>query len=1110
MGGPPTRSILMLALALGAGSASAATSDWDTSLPRGQTRLIEFETDEGTWMSVAPSPNGDWVVFDLLAHVYRVPMSGGEAECLTQDTGVAVNYHPRYSPDGSLVAFISDRGGQDNLWVMNADGSEPRLVWREMDARHSQPVWMPGGESLIVRRKQFKSRPHWERENGLWQVSLDGGESVQLVDDEVPGASWPSISADGRFLYFHVFLGEDLPAGHASTLDGYWQLRRLELASGQTVILTPGVADQQSRSSSGGAFAPEISPDGRWLAFGRQIPDGTLRYREHEFGPRTALWLRDLETGSERLLMDPVEKDVTEGEGALRVLPGYGWTGDGRAIVTSQGGRIRRVDLETGRVTTIPFMAKVKREISEMAKARLESSDGEFTVRFVRWPTLSSRQTQLAFEALGKVWIRTALSGEVRRLTTDDFGEVFESAPSWSPEGRWIVFVTTEGRGGGHVWKFDTTGLTAPVRLTSSPGDYVNPVWSPDGRSVVVARGTGATARDRGMIYNGWFDLVRILASGGEQSLLATLSGSEWDLWDAERRQMPRVSFDNRGRVFFLERALVEEEDNEVLVSHLVSVDGEGSDRQIHLRFRDADEAVVSPDGRRVLYQEGDNIYLTALPGGSVDEPPTVDRRQAEWPVEVLTSAGGLFPRWVDSETVEYGMGRMHFLHSTERGREASVELVVRGERPDPERRVAIANARIITLGAQGVIEKGSILVQGRRILCVGECGVQGADWVIDATGRTVMPGLIDAHVHNNWLHRGVLPPTNMEAASYLAMGVTTVMDPSAWSQNVFPAAELIEAGEMLGPRTFSTGDPLFRGDGDRHNRIESPEDAATEIDRLVAWGATAIKQYNQPRREQRQWIAEAARARSLMLTGEGGDLAFTLGLIMDGQTGWEHPLPYAPTYSDVARFFGSAGATYSATLGVGGPGPWNEEFFLGNWPPSGSSRLRGLIPWRQLGPASRRVIDRPDSDYSFPLIAESIKDILEAGGNSALGSHGQQHGIAPHWEIWMLAEALGPVGALEVATMGGARFLGVDQDLGSLEKGKLADLIVLASNPLQDIRDTADIDLVMKAGTVWHARDLVEAWPTPGVPSQFILEDDVLGQGSRSVDQWDKQEGPP
>jgi imidazolonepropionase-like amidohydrolase len=879
---------------------------------------------------------------------------------------------------------------------------------------------------------------------------------------------------------------------------------------GQSVILTPGISDQQSRASSGGAFAPEVSPDGRWLAFARQVPDGTLEYREHSFGPRTALWLRDLETGSERLLMDPIEKDSSEGEGALRVLPGYGWAPAGDALLVSQGGRLRRVELDTGRVTTLPFEAEVRREISEMARGRVEVSGEPFAARFIRWPSLSPPRTQLAFEAVGRIWIRTALSGAIRRLTPGDFGDAFELAPSWSPDGRWIAFVTSENRGGGHVWKVDTTGLARPVRLTASPGDYANPVWSADGRSVVVARGAGATARDRGMIFNAWFDLVRFPASGGNPTVLAATSGSDWDLWDVERRQLPRTSFDERGRMFFLDRVLEKQEDQqEVLISHLVSVAADGTDRRVHLRFPDADEAAVSPDGRRVLYQEADNIYLTALPGSSVEEPPLVDRRGSAWPSEVLTTGGGLFPRWLDNETVEYGMGRQHFLRRLAGGQTEGQELTVEIRPPLPEGRVAIANARLITSGKQGVIEKGSLLVQGRRILCVGECGVQGADWVIDATGRTVIPGLIDAHVHNNWLHRGVPPPVNMEAASYLALGVTTVMEPSAWSQNVFPVAELIEAGRMLGPRTFSTGDPLFRGDGGRHNRIESLADAEREIERLVSWGATALKQYKQPLREQRQWIAEIARERLLMLTGEGGDLAFTLGLIMDGQTGWEHPLPYAPIYSDVAQFFGMAGATYSATLGVGGPGPWNEEYFLANWPPMNSFRLKRLVPWRQLAPPSRRVIDRPKSDYSFPLIAESIKDLLDAGGNSALGSHGQQHGMAPHWEIWMLAEALGPVRALEVATLGGARFLGLEEELGSLEEGKVADLVVLASNPLEDIEATATVDLVMKAGTVWHAEGLVEAWPQTGVPTSFVSDAPVLDRGSRSVDYWDRQKDP-
>src|SRR5262245_9497255 len=84
--------------------APAATGTaWDTTLARGATRTIDFTTDVGTWVSVDLSPDGRWIVFDLLSHIYRVPAAGGEAECLTQDSGVALNYHPRYSPDGTAI-----------------------------------------------------------------------------------------------------------------------------------------------------------------------------------------------------------------------------------------------------------------------------------------------------------------------------------------------------------------------------------------------------------------------------------------------------------------------------------------------------------------------------------------------------------------------------------------------------------------------------------------------------------------------------------------------------------------------------------------------------------------------------------------------------------------------------------------------------------------------------------------------------------------------------------------------------------------------------------------------------------------------------------------------
>lgn len=275
-------------------SAQEESDDWDVTLARGDTREIDFQTDEGTWMSVDVSPDGQWVVFDLLAHVYRVPIGGGSAESLTQESGVAINYHPKYSPDGASIAFISDRGGQANLWVMDADGSNPRQVQTSMDTRVTMPEWTSDGEYILVAQG-----------GGISMYHRDGGTGVQIVDNTGGAPSWPSTSADGRYVYYQVRTGgQTVPwaVDHiddetvADAMQGANNLSRMDLATGDVTRVTSGVPSRQYRLSSGGAIAGEVSPDGRYLAFARRMPDGTIEWKGHEFGPSTALWVRDLST----------------------------------------------------------------------------------------------------------------------------------------------------------------------------------------------------------------------------------------------------------------------------------------------------------------------------------------------------------------------------------------------------------------------------------------------------------------------------------------------------------------------------------------------------------------------------------------------------------------------------------------------------------------------------------------------------------------------------------------------------------------------------------------------------------------------------------------------
>lgn len=1067
--------------------------------PQGTPRVVDFTTDEGTWLSLDVAPDGSWIVFDLLGQLYRLPIGGGEAVPLTANSGMALNFHPAVSPDGRRIAFISDRQGQNNVWVMNADGSRPEPVYLDLDTRFMAPAWAPDGSRIVAVRVYPTPGRGWHRQvSELWELPLGEGEPRRLLADRLTHYDAPRFSADGAHLYFQVSYstGEGLgmlAAGH--------RVQRMDLATGRVenvrtaepAELSPEQVEALRRTGWAAentadppaALAPAPSPDGRYVAFGLERRDTVFTYRGHEYAPSTALVVRDLATGEERAVLAPAAKDLTmvNAQYGYGAFPRFAWLPDGSGLVAWEGGKLRRVELASGAIATIPFTARVHRTLSEAVRGRITVEDSVHRVRFIQWPAASPDGSRLAFVAAGRVWLMDLPNGRPAPLTAETPGTV-QLTPAWSPDGTSLAFTTWNSAERGHVWVAPAGGGT-PRRVTRTAGEYLHPAWSPDGAAIVAGRapetpaGTGRTGWDR---REGW-TAVRIPAGGGPEVAIATINAPVPLYFGAGGRvyfQYQDRTDRTRGLLYYpfpTDSALA----LTIRVRSVALAGGATTDHvEFPARWQFGNEPVLSPGGELVAFQSGRFLYVSPLAGGEGLPRINPDQNDSVPGRRFVDPRGGIYHSWRDRTTLQFASGPRYVTWDAATGRLATVDIDLRIPRPTPAGTIALTNARIITVDSGRVIERGTVLVRGARIACVGECDATGADRTLDLSGKTIMPGLFDLHAHHTDEASGVIAADRWRSRIDLAYGVTTILDPAADARSAFPLAELIEAGGLLGPRTFSVGELLIHPGvawGDERI-IRTQQHADWEVNRRADWGAVSLKNYRQTGRFQHQLLLRAARERGITVTSEGGPLYFDVGLIMDGQTGWEHLIANLPIYRDAATFFGQARAVYSPTVIVAGHVLGSMHWFRPRHDLLNDPKYRRYMPEAEI--RARTAGDRlvPKSSLSFPIIAEGLADIVRAGGFGALGEHGEQQGIGTHWEIWSYAEALRPLEALAVATLHGAYFLGIDHETGSITTGKLADLIVLNANPLDDIRNTADIAYVMKAGRMYDDETLDEVWP--------------------------------
>lgn len=1017
-------------------------------------RKIAFDTDEGTWLSLDVSPDGKTVIFDMLGQLWTIPITGGQATRIT--TGMVFDTQPRYSPDGKWIVYLSDHSGADNVWIARPDGSEARQISKDQQSEFASPTWTPDGHYVIVSRAA-EGLGAYE----LWMYDIRGGSGVALTHakprPDTPSnmqdnAMGPVVSPEGRYVYFAHKRG----GFQYNILDfPLWQVQRLDRQTGAIDTLT---------DAAGSAFRPWLSPDGRRLVYG-------TRYERD-----SALRIRDLKTGDDRWFKYPVQRDDQESRFVSDLLPGYAFTPDGRSVVLFNGGKIHRVDVATGNDSLISFTAHVSLDLGPRLYFPARVNEGPVKVRLIQGPVQSPGGRRLAFSALTNLYVVQLPGGAPQRIAA---GEQRQFQPAWSPDGRWIAYVTWDSREHGALWKVRADGTGAPQRLSAADAFYSDPVWSPDRARIVALRAPDVSRdyRSPGASQAAATDLIWIPADGGKAHLIIPALGAG----------KPHFTKDP-SRIFLTSP------------QGLISVRYDGTDRRSYVKIvgnprgeqpAPARDIRMSPDGTMALALVNYQLYLVAVPAvGS--EVPTVNVMKPSVGVKKLTEVGADYFDWADGgKTIAWGLGASFFrepvsavsFQDPDKPQNATayqeIPIALEAPRYIPRGTVVFRGAKVITMHGDDVIADADLVVTDNRIAGAGKRGsvtIPAGAKIIDVRGMSIMPGMIDVHSHWLEIRRGVMDPESWPFLANLAYGVTTGRDPQSFTNDVFAYHDLVETGQMIGPRLFSTGPGVFSD-----NNFQSLEQTEGVVAKYAKYYRTkTLKSYMVGNREQRQWMVEACKALGIMPTTEGGlDMKLDLTHMIDGFSGNEHSLPIVPLYNDVVQLVAQSGVFYTPTLIVAYGGPWAENYFYETTDVHGDPKLNRFVPHEVLDARAKR---RPWFLYQeqiFPRLAAQDAKILRAGGKIQIGCHGQLQGIGCDWELWAIASGgMTNLEALRVATLDGAEALGYAQDLGSIEPGKLADLLVLRKDPLADIHNTNTIRYVMKNGELFDGDTLDEVWP--------------------------------
>lgn len=1025
-------------------------------------KTLDLETDEATWMALDLSPDGKTIVFDILGDIYLLESQGGKATQLL--TGNAFDTQAVFSPDGKQIAFISDRSGSNNLWLANIDGSGlKQLSFDDGMMIYTSPSWSPDGQNIYVSKARysvlafevFVYNKHGGSGIAITQAQPNGTENFEQRLNALGAISSPN----GQYLYYAKKVGTtwtDSPLPH-------WSLVRRDLQTG---------AESTIINAAGGAMRPALSHDGQQLAYASR------------YGLNTGLRVRNLQSGQDKWLAFPIDNDGQEGGYYADLVPRFTFTPDDKAIVISIGGKIRKIELVDGKQSDIPFVANMQLELGQQTRVQQVQEKGTVKARIIQSPRLSPDQKSIVFSALGRLYIQELKNGASPRLLKNAGLGSFQ--PSWSPDGKHIVYVSWSALKGGHIWTLSVKGNARPQQLTQHADYYSHPAYTADANMIVALRANQHERmhRENEIRHDVVQDIINIPltteAKNTYPSVVARVNGVQNLYVD---KSANRVRFyDDKG----LNSINLDGTDlrQQLLVSAL-------SPNQYFPVALPVENLKLSPNGEWALAKAASQLYLVSVPNvnGNIPELNIASPKAAQ---KQLTQVGVDDFEWADDgKSISWSLGSSLYRISLDKidfnqpGIAENVakhfDIKVEIERDIPKGKLLLRGAMAITMQGDQVIENSDILIVDNRIVAVGQAGtltIPSGTTVKDVTGKFIIPGFVDTHAHWFDIQRGIVDThSQWDFLANLAYGVTAGLDVQTFTNDTLIYQDMIDSGMLIGPRTYSTGPGIFV-----NSNIDSEEAATKVLKRYKDYYRTRnIKSYMLGDRAQRQFLLAASRKMGMMPTTEGAtNLTLNLTHALDGYAGNEHNLPVSPLYKDILSLYAKSRIAYTPTFTV----------LYGGWPalddmiarhqPQDDPKLQRFMPPYVLESKTRvrQRWSRPQ-DQSYPRFATDALKIQRAGGLIGMGSHGEMQGIGYHWEMEAYASGgASPMEVLRAATINSSEVIGRSQELGSLEAGKFADLLILDKNPLDDIQHTQSISSVMKNGRLYEAATLNEIWP--------------------------------